>query len=77
MTAGMRPERPGRAMAVDAGRAHWQRRAKRAAASAAAPCPASAERALLPLLGKFKSKQASVKKTYIIHGSWPEIKLER
>jgi hypothetical protein len=46
-------------MAVDAGRAHWQRRAKRAAASAAAPCPASAERALLPLLGKFKSKQAS------------------
>ena len=43
----MRPERPGRAMAVDAGRAHWQRRAKRAAASAAAPCPASAERALI------------------------------
>jgi hypothetical protein len=55
----MRPERPGRVMAVDAGRAHWQRRAKRAAALAAAPCPASAERALLPLLGKFKSKQAS------------------
>jgi hypothetical protein len=51
LTAGMRPERPGRAMAVDAGRAHWQRRAKRAAASAAAPCPASAERALLPLSG--------------------------
>ena len=41
----------GCAMAVVVGGGHWQSRAKRAAASAAAPCPASAERALLPLCG--------------------------
>jgi hypothetical protein len=39
-----RPER-GRAMAVVVGGEHWQSRAKRAAATAAAPCPASAGRA--------------------------------
>jgi hypothetical protein len=50
LTACMRPE-CGRAMAVDAGREHWQRRAKRAVASPAAPFPASAERAILPLRG--------------------------
>jgi hypothetical protein len=45
-----RPER-GRARAVVGGGEHWQSRAKRAAASSAAPCPASADRALLPLCG--------------------------
>jgi hypothetical protein len=38
-------------MAVVVGGEHWQSRAKRAAATAAAPCPASADRALLPLCG--------------------------
>jgi hypothetical protein len=45
-------------MAVVVGGEHWQSRAKRAAASAAAPCPASADRALLPLCGEVK-QQAS------------------
>jgi hypothetical protein len=39
------------AVVVVAGGEHWQSRAKRAAATAAAPCPASADRALLPLCG--------------------------
>jgi hypothetical protein len=49
--AAQRPQKAlsGRAMAVVVGGEHWQSRAKRAAASAAAPCPASADRALLPL----------------------------
>jgi hypothetical protein len=45
-----RPER-GRAAAVGVGGEYWQSRAKRAAASAAAPCPASVDRALFPLCG--------------------------
>jgi hypothetical protein len=36
-------------MAVAVGGDHWQSRTKRAVATAAAPCPASADRALLPL----------------------------
>jgi hypothetical protein len=38
-------------LAVVVGGEHRQSRAKRAAATAAAPCPASADRALLPLCG--------------------------
>jgi hypothetical protein len=45
----------GRAMAAEAGREHWQSRSKRAAAPAAAPCPASPDRVLLELLPRWVS----------------------
>jgi hypothetical protein len=48
-------------MAVVVGGEHWQSRAKRAAASAAAPSHASADRALLPCVGKLNSKQPEKK----------------